>query len=297
MALVGMSEDEGLIDPCVDNLRRIGVSHIVLYCIEGFASEAPALTKRYAEQAEVTIVPIPAPSDLQALLAMAGPAIGPQIERVNPDWIFALDVDEFPIVQGGDLRRLAALSRADTIRVPRYNYARRVGESGTEILTALGRAEDMSVIVDQRDTMKDLDTPDGPRWSFHQIAPKVMLRPHMFLRMGVGTHTVSGWKGDTKQPVEETSREIAIVHVPFTSFTRFEQKVRNAEAHIETTGFHDNRNSAWHWKWWVRRYQEGGLRQEFDREALSGDEYGALVRSRTIQRAGALISSDRDDWA
>ena len=286
VAMVGVREDEGLLAPCVANLRRIGFDHVVLVCVEDFAQQAPKVAALYAGDAGVSIVPFPTVANDASFLELSGAPIGPVIEAHRPDWLMMLDVDEFPVVRGGHLSGLHGLEEADCITIQRYNFARRRGEGENDILAKLNEPELMPLITDRRDAKSDLASTAGPRWSFHTIAPRVLFRPQLFRRLGIGAHGVTGWQGVGAGPTHVNSADMCIVHLPFTSYQRFEQKVRNIQAHLAGSKFLEGQ-LAWHWKFWLRRFGERALAAEYDAEALTEEEFSLM------SAAGGILTSER----
>lgn len=290
LAIVCVREDHGLLDPCIANLRAVGFDHVVVACIEAFADQLSEVQACFATAGDVSFIPVRPPFDEANLLDLSGPYLGLVIERHRPEWLFMLDVDEFPVVRGGHLSELRGLAEADLLKVQRYNFARRRGETEAEILARLAAPARIPLIAERRDAALDLGTDSGPRWTFHRIAPRVMIRPTRFQRLEIGAHQVSRRQGADDAPRQIDSTEMCVVHLPFTSYARFEQKLRNIEAYLSHVDFMTGAR-AWHWKWWLRRFREGGLAEEYEREGLATDEYAALQASGGICTAEELIEA------
>lgn len=148
----------------------------------------------------------------------------------------------------------------------------------------------MPLIAERLNAALDQGTDSGPRWSFHRIAPRVMIRPDRFQRLEIGDHDVSCQQGAEDAPRQIESTDMCVVHLPFTSYPRFEQKLRNIEAHLSHVNFMTGAR-AWHWTWWLRRFREGALAEEYEREALATDEFAALQTAGGICTAEELIAA------
>lgn len=290
LAIVCVREDDDLLAPCITNLRAIGFDHVVIACIEAFADKLSEVQAAFATAGDVSAIPVRPPFHEANLLDLSGPYLGLLIERHRPEWLFMLDVDEFPVVRGGHLSGLRGLAEADLLKVQRYNFARRRDETESEILARLTAPSRIPVIAERRNAALDQGTESGPRWIFHRIAPRVMIRPARFKRLEIGAHHVSRRHGADDTPRQIDSTDMCVVHMPFTSYARFEQKLRNIEAHLSHVDFMTE-SRAWHWKWWLRRFREGALAEEYEREGLANDEYAALQAAGGICTAEELIAA------
>lgn len=289
LAIVCAREDYGLLAPCIANLRAIGFDHVLVACIEDFADKLSEVQASIAIMGNVSATAVRPPFEEGSLLDLSGPYLGPVIERHRPEWLFMLDVDEFPVVRGGNLSGLRGLAEADLLNVQRYNFARRRGETEAETLARLSAPSRIPLIAERQNAALDLGTDSGPRWIFHRIAPRVMIRPDRFQRLDIGGHRVGRRQGSDDAPQQIDSSDMCIVHVPFTSYDRFEQKLRNIEAHLSHVDFMIG-SRAWHWKWWLSRFRQGALAYEYEREGLGNDEYAALEATGGICTADQLIA-------
>lgn len=291
LAIACVREDDGLLAPCIANLRAIGFDHILVACIEEFADQSTEIQACFSDADNVSVAPVRQMFDDAKLLDLSGSYLGPVIEHHRPDWLLMLDVDEFPVVRGGHLSTLPGLAEADLLTVQRYNFARRRGETEAEILALLTAPEKIPLIAERRDAALDLDTDSGPRWTFHRIAPRVMIRPDRFQRLEIGAHGVSRRHDADNALRQIDSTDMCVVHMPFTSYARFEQKLRNIEAHLSRGNFMTG-SRAWHWKWWLRRFREGALAEEYEREGLANDEYAVLQSRGGICTAEELTAAE-----
>ena len=291
LAILCAREDYGLLAPCVANLRSIGFDHVLVACIEAFAEQLSEVQASFASTGDVSAIPVRPPFDKGSLLDLSGPYLGPIIERHRPEWLFMLDVDEFPVVRGGHLSGLRGLAEADLLKVQRYNFARRQGETEAEILARLTAPSRIPLIAKRRNSSLDLGTDSGPRWSFHQIAPRVMIRPDRFERLEIGAHKVSHRQGAEHTPRQIECTDMCVVHLPFTSYARFEQKLRNIEDHLSHVDYMTG-SRAWHWKWWLRRFREGALAEEYEREGLSAAEFAAMEAAGSIYSPEEWIAAE-----
>lgn len=290
LAVLLAIEDEGLLTPCVENLLRIGADHIAVVCVEGFASQAQHVQDQFAATGSVTAIGIPQTFGKASQFDITSPEAIEVLKRFHPEWALVIDVDEFPVIRGGTLSSLDDLDRLDSVEIPRYNIARRAHETPEAILQGLASPGDVPVITGTYNALKEYRNDGAPRWSLHGIGPKPLLRPSAFQSVSAGAHSAQGWKDQDGRAKTIKSAEIAIAHVPFTTYERFERKIENAQAHLNATEMLDG-DRGWHWKWWVKRWKEGGLREEFEREGLSDEEFEAMSAEGGIQRTLDVVNT------
>lgn len=292
MAVIGVREDAGLIRPCVDNLRRIGFHSIVLACVEEFAAYTDELAAHFRGDSAVSVVALPHTVRDESFYDFDSSFFGPLLEQYSPDWLYMGDVDEFPVIHGSRLDTLADIASADVIMINRYNHARCRGQSAQEIVGSLERPGLLPLLTKRSKGGQRTHEAEAPRWLLHALHPKVLVRPHRFERFIVGAHGVRGWRGPGDGPVQARPRQIAIAHIPFTSFERFEQKVRNAREHLMGNDIHHG-NRAWHWKRWVQCLGQGTLVDEFSREALSAEELDRMRRAGEVRTGDEIVGGGR----
>lgn len=282
-ALVLAREDEGLLEPCARNLRRIGFDHVEVICVEEFHTATAGLKTRFADDPGIGVTAAPTEITDPAAVLMSGPIIGPLLARHPAEWLLVIDCDEFPVVDGGRIDDIADLDTADAVVIPRYNYARRAGEDRDPILARMNRLDDVPLITERSNMMAARKSKGTPRWSLHAIGPKLMLRPSRFGALTAGGHGTAEYRGPGDAPVQIETRHMLIAHFPFTSYERFHQKVVNARAHLNLSDLHKKPGSAWHWKWWIERLDQDGLADEYRREAFDDTEYAAGLDTGAIR--------------
>lgn len=291
LAAVAAREDEGLLDPCVRNLRRMGFDHVAVICVEEFHQETPRLQALFADDPGISVTPAPTEMTHPDAALMQGPILGPLLARHPAEWLLVIDCDEFPILDATRIEDVAELETADLAVLPRYNYARRADEDEATILGRLDALDRVPLIAERANmTVLARDYEDAqPRWSMHSIGPKLMLRPSRFRTLTAGAHGASDFLVEGREPVKIMAEHMVIAHFPFTSYDRFHQKVVNARAHLDMTQLHTNPASAWHWKWWIRRLEQDGLPEEYRREAFDAAEFAERSASGAIRTAKQMF--------
>lgn len=292
LAFVIAREDAGLLWPCISNLRRIGFEHVVVFCMEEFADEAERLGAAAINDATLEFVPVPSLPDDLSFLDLDNPYFAGPISRAQPDWIFAIDGDEFPVLEKNHISELKDIDDAHIVEVARFNHARQVDQGADAILRLLETPWRLPLIFKRRNALPDPESEtETPRWLFHRIGPKVMIRPDAFRAFLLGTHGAVRPTNDDESPVKVVAKDMLIAHAPFTSFERFEGKINAAKSHIAQLPFMQRWDRAWHWKWWIKRQAEGALPAEFAREALSPDEMAALTTTGAVRTAAEIFAA------
>lgn len=289
VGFIAVKDDVEVIGPCVENLVRLGFDDV------GVVAISPSAEMRDAFEAAVSPYPnahamvfdeLDPQGDFLSLSSKTAVEI---LTRFRPDWVFACDADEFLVISRDDIHDVADFAAGHSISVDRYNYARRRGENVTTAIVQSETIADAPLVYEREYLERGGELMEGRRWSQHKIWPKLFIRPHEVARAGPGTHTAIGHDGQTLEL--ETAREMVIVHLPFTTYQRFEAKVTNARNHLNSLSeLHRGRALSWHWKGWVRALEEDALRETYIREAFAQDEFAALRESGAIRTARELLA-------
>lgn len=194
-------------------------------------------------------------------------------DKMGADMVISNDADEFYIPKNGcDLR--AYFSRKDSVvTVRRYNMALddRAMQPGYQYWDG-----DLKVInpifYDKSAQLKQ----DAVSMLLVKISPKAIVNPYGLFRLKGGNHRANHvWRLISKRD----EADIEVIHFPIRSYDQFERNIINRKRLIETT----NARMGDHYRRWVRLYDEGKLREEFQKFLLSADDIATLNKLGVLE--------------
>lgn len=283
-AVIGVKDEAKLLGPCCGALLRAGISSIWVLD-DGSTDGTLALLE--ALSADPRIKPVPVLSSYDNLLHMDGPLFAPILAQDQPDWVLFTDADEMWLTAGQrPVGALAQLDDYDVLSIGRYNAAPLPGGIDEGELGADATLRALELITQRQEvTPASIKKPDQ-QWILHNIPPKVMARPSAITELSMGGHRAVG--DGLRRGVAE---DIIIAHLPFTSYDRFAQKVRNAAAMFEGVDMDALGMAAWHWQHWVRLAEAGQLADEFARQVFDEAMRAGMRRGGGLMRADQILGA------
>ncbi|MBM1219522.1 glycosyltransferase family 2 protein [Ponticoccus sp. SC2-23] len=286
-ALVGVKNEFSLIGPCIGNLRAIGVTEIVVHDV----ASTDGTREWVAAQPDVQLIETRDDDSNEVMEQRAMNAV----LAMRSDWLIGMDADEFPLPKAGDLRACLAATKADVLKIPRYNVV--LSDQGLRMPLpphpGAYAQTDLYIQVD-RNFRKKLQS--NPTLTWLQFAPdsKIIFRLDRLRNGDIagftdGLHNVVAAEGATV--VTETATDIVTAHVGLSDYDRFARKV----AHIQSLiagGIASN--FGWTWRRWAAQADEGTLRDEYDRSVVGEPEIAALRASGVIASAADLLEQKPD---
>ncbi|MEK6334560.1 MAG: glycosyltransferase family 2 protein [Acidobacteriota bacterium] len=205
-------------------------------------------------------------------------------ERYYADWVILTDVDEFLCPLGDDLRTVLQRARTENIsaiRVPCFNMTGPLMTKKRATRTQILRIDRAVPTTFEQLVSGDLPSP----FIFVQHPPKTIVRADALDEYAPGGHDVKTTWGNISE-----SSEFRILHFPMRGFDKFEQKVRNAIAFFQANDHYEDW-WAWHWRRWIRFYEAGRLREEYENQFISAARAEELISQ-------GICSIDRTiaDW-
>ena len=289
-AYVGSKDEVELIRPVIDNLRAIGVDHIIgsdAGSRDGTAEVLMDLAQGpgfdYVRFDDLNLDPEHEARATQDIIARA--------ELAGADWLLFVDADEFPRPKTGQLRDVAGLEDADALVIDRFNVPLLATGPAMDLpLDKAGRGEVLLYAPDEARPATQLrvrgDT-DAP-WIAAIPGPKLMMRLNRGLVPREGQHGVTAQAGH--EPHLLVPRDLIIAHVPFSTEARFARKMANVQTVYAATGHKWGPDSAWHWRRWLDYVAErGGVAGEMARNTVSSLELAELRRMGIVKTAGDLL--------
>lgn len=289
VALMGVKDEVELVRASINHLRSIGVDSIIVFD-DGSTDGTLEVLNELKTKDDLRVVNINI--DLSNGEGIQTPGLE-LARRDNADWVLFLDADEFWIPASGSLKECRSLADSDILTVDRFNVP--LTKNGPLFPDDISpnRYQDLYLCVNTIPNFQ-LHRDEHPEVPFilgAPIGPKVMARPGAIRTVTPGGHTVEAMR----EGLDRRARplDLMIAHVPFSSFERFERKVRNISELIRATPEYFSRYNVWHWLGWDSLLKEGRLREEFERQLLDEPFLSELVQSGSI-RAASEMFRERD---
>ena len=288
-ACLGVKDEVDLVRAAIDHLRAIGVDHII-------ASDAHStdgtevILASYAKGPGFEVAAFDDMTMDAAEEAAATADIFDRARAAGADWLLFCDADEFPMPRGGQLRSVAALARADALIVPRFNVP--LLDDGPRLPhgPAVQWADQILVYAPDEDRSKTqarVRQDSAAPWIASVPGPKLMARTAKVSSTAEAHHDIVARDGG--KVITEVPRDLFIAHVPFSTASRFERKVKNIRAVVAANGTDWGPDSAWHWRRWLDNVDSrGGVEGEMARNLVSAAELAELRRLGVVKSAGQV---------
>ena len=202
-------------------------------------------------------------------------------EIYNTDCVAVIDTDEFLLSRSKGLLAPQGLSKKHIIRLPRYNIALGHEEESIfyECLKNPDELRKKNIIVNPiKFSHEDIMGDTNMRWILKKIGLKCMTNIKSVKSISPGFHDMDAGRS-VKRGV---SRDLILVHFPFSSFERFAQKVENIREHFESLGGTFKPNQASHWRRWANLVDDKELRDEFNMQFFESSDLENLKKEGII---------------
>lgn len=283
-AHVGVKDEAGLIGPCLDHLRRIGVHDIVVQDMGSNDGTREILRTREGPNLRVIDSSNTEPDDLWHR------RVAEAVRDLDADRVVMIDADEFILPRDGDLPAALARIDADLVRLPRYNVV--LGPDGLCLPMPAdpSRYSEIDLFARAEPDFRDRLLQD-PTLFWLRAVPvhKIAVSPKAVGRFQDGMHGVVPLPG--VQLREAIAEDVLIAHAALTDYDRFAQKVVNIR---EVFRLHEGALApgfGWHWRRWVALDDQGELRDEFERSHLSAGDLAQLRAEGIVRSAAELLAS------
>lgn len=287
LAHVGVKDEIDLLPRCIEHLFAIGVDRVIatdmgstdgsLEWLQQAGQRLPLVLQRMNDRD---------PDSLQHWCDRVLAAVRAE----GADWTLFLDADEFPLPRSGRLKDCQSMHDADILVLDRFNVP--LGPQGPRFPPALDPAHFAQIpllvkpIPDFHDHLAaGGDTP----WIRGVPGPKVLARTALIGKLAIGGHDVEPVAGSRARRLRPN--DLLIAHLPFTSRTRFRNKVANlAEAIAANQDLFAGR-IGWHWQRWLRQWRAGELDAEYERQVFDDTTLAALSAEGVVTSAADWFSS------
>lgn len=187
-------------------------------------------------------------------------------------WVISNDADEFWIPQSGDSLKAHLRLNDSVVTVPRSNMIL------TEAALAEGYRFEQAghrvhypICYDTRVQKSDADI----SMLLVPLSPKVIVNPNGLIKISGGNHRAKHW--DRWRTARRTEA-IRVYHYPIRSYAQFEANIRHRQYLLA----HTRARMGDHYRRWVALYEQGRLREEFERIVISTEQVKALRRFKVV---------------
>ncbi|MDX2263502.1 MAG: DegT/DnrJ/EryC1/StrS family aminotransferase [Hyphomicrobiales bacterium] len=281
VASVGVYDEAELIRDNIRHLREIGADHIIVTDNGSTDGTLDILSELEAE-GEMTV--IRQSLQLGGTFDYLNAAAIHARDVLKAEWVLFGDADEFWVPRGGDIKALARAG-GPVILADRFNgciTGRKPDFSATPV-------RDWPLLVPIAPIFMDTidENPDLP-WIWGYDGPKAMARLSVIEKVLMGGHGVSAAEG--LKTTSNRSRDVVILHLPFTTYERFRRKVENIKTVFRHFGEKFTGPLAWHWRRWIEVSERGELEAEFARQIVPRSRMASLEQQGLVTTSAKLLS-------
>lgn len=282
-AHIGVKDEIELLPHCIAHLRSVGVEEFIVCDMASTDGTREYLQGQEGGDFRVLDSSNMEPADQWRERNAAA------IRECTADWVLAIDADEFPLTESGDLREALADVDAQVVRIPRYNVVLSPQGPCLPFPCPPSCFDAVQLIVKTSDQFQQrlAEDPELP-WIRFVPLPKVAVRPAMVANIQDGMHDIVPVEG--QQPKRATADNILLAHVALSSFSRFKHKMRNIR---EVFDHHEGKLApgfGWHWLRWIELEKNGELRNEFERSIFRATTIGQLQEEAVVRTAKQMLA-------
>jgi hypothetical protein len=291
-AIVGIKDEVSLLPLVIDQLLRIGVDLVIARDNNSTDGSREYLAARQGPRLSLE----PLTRDEESSDELWAEREGALARGSGADWVLFLDADEFWLPASGSLHECPEFADplVDVVTVPRFNAVMR---KDSKVLPPAFTPDaysmmDLVVAAPAKDFRVHLEQNPTTAWITGVPKAKIAVRAHRAGPVNLGHHNIRSIDG---KPIQrKVAESLVIAHFPFTTYERFERKVSNIRALLESTPDILPGHAGWHWKRWVRvAEQPGALEEEFRRQSFDAHEVEDMRRRGVIRDAASLLSSSK----
>ncbi len=189
-------------------------------------------------------------------------------------WVISNDADEFWIPQEGEDIKACLKLTDSVVTVPRSNMV--LTEAALADAYRFAQADHRvhyPICYDTHAQKTD------PRVSMLlvPISPKVIVNPNGLIKISGGNHRAKHWD---KWRTGRKTDALRVYHYPIRSYAQFEANIRHRQQLLKLP----NVRMGDHYRRWVKLYEQGRLREEFERIVLDETARRVLAERAVIVR-------------
>ncbi|MRJ06627.1 MAG: glycosyltransferase family 2 protein [Epsilonproteobacteria bacterium] len=184
--------------------------------------------------------------------------------KYNPDWIINSDADEFWVPQQGSSLKEVLNFKGGVLKVPRSNMI---------LYQGLNRWKESEYRVANQIFYRE--NLEGGNIILGTIGRKVIVNPHGYIKTNSGNHSaehIAFWR-------KREFSKIHIYHYPIRSYQQFERSIINRVKLLKIGA-----KMGSHYKKWAKLYEEGKLKEEFEKMVFDGDKIQCLEEVNILKK-------------
>lgn len=183
--------------------------------------------------------------------------------KLGADWVISNDADEFWLpTENRSIKELLSF-KGNVLICHRYNMVL-AEELNNQFFNSIYKVEN-PIFYDKEKQLKR----EKVSIVLTKIAPKVIVNPHGLFHVSGGNHSavhIRNLRGILgKSDKDPQFKDINVYHYPIRSYEQFEKNIKNRKMLLESG--QDIRMGV-HYKRWVKLYNSGLLKEEFERNIL-----------------------------
>jgi hypothetical protein len=254
-----VKNEEDIIEKNIRFHSKIGVDNFVVMDNNSEDCTRDILNK-LAQEIEITVIDEKGPYAQSRFMTKLNKIAK---KKYSPDWIINNDADEFWIPKNGNLKETLNF-KGGILQVPRSNMILHESinnwwESEYRVINQILSREDY----------KNINIVLG------KIGRKVIINPHGYIKTNSGNHSaehIAFWK-------KQEFRDIHIYHYPIRSYKQFENTIANRAKLLKIGA-----KMGVHYKKWAKLYEEGKLREEFEKMVFNNEKLKCLQDINIIKK-------------
>lgn len=295
-AVIRVKDDIDLVQQNIAYHSSVGVDFFVVFACGSSPKSFATLEELYATRTSVRVLRQDLRQrpdiDRQAMDHIRLQTFQAMTDEFSPDWTFFPDTDEFWVPASGNLKTAVERSRADLLKVGRFNAALPLNERPPvfgEIPDSFELMTDMEIIVNPTKRRPwSLGATSRPS-ILDPVVPKFITRLKEIKKVEPGFHDLQA-PGITRK---ENARNVLILHLPVTTFDRFLSKTRDIREYMENVGGCLRKRQAHNWKRWAALgTDEAALMAEYETQFFSENDLRLLRDNKAVMKVRDWLGID-----
>ncbi len=254
-----VKNEEDIIEQNIRFHSKLGVDNFVIMDNNSDDNTRDILNK-LSKEIEITIIDEKGPYAQSKFMTRLNKIAK---KKYNPDWIINNDADEFWIPKNGNLKDVLNF-KGSVLQVPRSNMILHEG-----INSWMESEYRVANQILSREDYENINIVLG------KIGRKVIINPRGYIKTNSGNHSaehIAFWK-------KQEFRNIHIYHYPIRSYEQFEKTIKNRTKLLKMGA-----KMGVHYKKWAKLYEEGKLKEEFEKMVFDNEKLKCLQDINIIKK-------------
>lgn len=188
-------------------------------------------------------------------------------KKLSATWVISNDADEFWLPEQGQLKDLLR-QKDSVVTISRSNMLLTENALQEEYVFSDAEYRVKYPVCYDRDAQKE---DENISMLLVPLSPKVIVNPKGLIKLSGGNHRAKHW---LKWLTARKEVGIRVYHFPIRSWKQFEANIQHRQFLLNTT----QARMGDHYRRWVRLYEQGLLREEFERLVIKRDSLATLLK-------------------